>query len=69
MNTLAMMFNAFSMSHAEVKRSFRRAIGRSTGARFKNDQMTVATARSLLLAYAMAFRAKRDIAFYSAPRM
>ena len=69
MKMLAMMFNSFSSIYALMKRSFRKAMGRPSGACFKKNQMTVATARGLLMAYAMAYRAKRDIAFFSEPRM
>ncbi len=69
MNILAVMFYSFAMSHAVLKQSFRKATGRFTGATFKKNRMTVATARGLLLAYAMAYQAKRDIAFFSGPRM
>lgn len=66
MRFFAMMFNTAAIATAEIKSAIARATG---GAGYRKNKITIATARALLIAYAMQARARQDIAMYSSPRL
>ena len=69
MTLTAGMFLVGAHVSRELNHAVSRALGRSSGAGFKRNVMTVKAAQMLLLAYAMRHTAQRDIALYSRMRM
>jgi hypothetical protein len=64
MRFFAGMFFAASHFTREMKEAVRKASGEG-GAGFRKNRMTVGVARGLLLAHALAYKAKGDIAYFS----
>lgn len=68
MRFLAGMFFVGAHFSRELKQVLGKTVGGS-GAGIRKNQMTVRTGRGLLIAYAMAHKARKDIAYLSGPRM
>ena len=58
------MFFAASHFSREMREAVRKASG-AGGAGYRKNRMTVGTARGLLMAHALAYKAKADIAYFS----